>query len=110
MSFLFIERTPPRLVVLSLGALTFASIGILLGTSWLLVAYGQDLFRTIGLRFLAIRVVLGFLNLFILLATSAYFLEILVISIDSFVPLDCFCSSRVSIGQLEKFGDSSRRI
>ena len=33
MSFLFMERAPPRLVVLPLRAVTFASIGILFGTA-----------------------------------------------------------------------------
>ena len=35
-SFLFMERAPPRLVVLPIGALTFASVGVWFGTSWLL--------------------------------------------------------------------------
>ena len=73
MSFLFMERAPPRLIVLPFGALTFASIGVLLGTLWLLIAYGQDLLRTIGLRLLALCLVLGFLDLlsFFLLLSPA---------------------------------------
>ena len=110
MSFLFMERTPPRLVVLPLGALTFASVGIWLGTSWLLIAYGQDLLRTVGLRFLALRLALGFLGLLILLATFACLLRNFVVAIDGVVPLDCFSSSRISTGHLEEFSDSSRRI
>ena len=111
MSFLFMKRAPPRLIVLPFGALTFVSIEVLLGSSWLLIAYGQDLLRTIGLRFLALRLVLGFLSLFIIfLTTFASFLRVLIISIDDFGPLDYFISSSVTISHLEEFGYSSGRV
>ena len=82
-SFLFMERTPPRLVVLPIGALTFASVGVLFGTAWLLVAYGQNLLRIVGLRFLTLCLVLRLLGLLLLLfATFAWLSRIIVFSID----------------------------
>ena len=111
MSFLFMERTPPRLVVLPIGALTFASVGVWFGISWLLIAYGQDLLGTVGLRLLTLRLVLGFLGLLVLLfATFARLSRGIVLPIDGVVPLDCLRSSRIPIGHLKEFGDSGRRI
>ena len=109
--FLFVEMAPPRLVILSLGVFDLALVGIWLETPRLLIAYGQDFLRTISLRLLAFGLVLGFLDLFVLLlATFTSFLRNVVVSIDVFVPLDCFRSGGISIGHLEEIDDSSQRI
>ena len=80
------ERAPPRLVVLPLGVLTFALVGVWLGTSRLLIAYGQDFLGIVGLRFLTIRLVLGFLGLLVLLfATFAWLSRSITLAKDHFL-------------------------
>ena len=107
----FMKRAPPRIVVLLLMALTFASVGVWLGTSWLLIAYGQNFLGTVGLRLLTLRLVLGFLgHLILLLDTFVRLLRNLIVSINSIIPLDCFSSSRISISHLKELDNSSRRI
>ena len=94
-----------------IGALTFASVRVWFRTAWLLVAYGQDLLRTIGLRFLTLCLVLRLLALFLLLfATFTWLSSSIVFSIDGIVPLDCLRGSRISIGHLEEFSDGGRRV
>ena len=102
MSFLFMERTPPGLVVLPIRALTFASVGVRFGVSWLFVVYSQDFLGTAGLRFLTFSLVLGLFRFFVLLfATFAWLSRGIVFPIDRVVPLDRLRSSCISIGHLK---------
>lgn len=111
MSLLFMERPPPRLVVLLLGVLTFSSIKVWLGALRIFIAHDQDLLGTIGLKLLALFLVLGFLGLLIILLTTfAHLLKKFIFLINSVVPLNRFGGGSISINHLEEFGDSGGRI